>query len=172
MIVAAHEQNSDAFGKNLKELFKLDPNLVKKMLSDTIETNTKSNNLYDISEQIELSNVDKLYDDFSREIFDKNKKQKIEKELSNPQKIAKLQKKGLNVFCLSATLPPIEDLYKNKILDKKITKEFKPILPNVINTRPFEHIQLEDLDDVGNILTKTYSANNSFGSCSLILTKN
>ncbi len=179
MIVAAHEQNSDAFGKNLKELFKLDPNLVKKMLSDTIGTNTKSDILYDISEQITLSsNVNKLYNDFSKEIFGKNKKplqnkkQKIEKELSNPQKIAKLQKKGLNVFCLSATLPPIEDLYNNKILNKGTTKEFNPILPNVINTRTFEHIQLDNLDDVGNILTKTYSANNSFGSCSLILIEN
>jgi len=181
MIIAAHNKNSDAFGKNLKELFKLDPNLVKKMLSDTIGTNTKSDILYDISEQITpSSNVNKLYNDFSKEIFGRNKKplqnkkQKIEKELSNPQKIAQLQKEGLrlNVFCLSATLPPIEDLYKNEILDKSITKEFNPILPNVINTRPFEYIQLDNLDDVGNILTKTYSANNSFGSCSLILTKN
>ena len=179
MIIAAHNENSNAFGENLKELFKLDPNLVKKMLSDTIGTNTKSNNLYDISEQITLSsNVNKLYNDFSKEIFGKNKKplqnkkQKIEKELSNPQKIAELQKEGLNVFCLSATLPPIEDLYNNKILNKGTTKEFNPILPNVINTRPFKHIQLDNLDDVGNILTKTYSANNSFGSCSLILIEN
>ena len=178
MIVGAYNKDSDTFGTNLKELFKLDQHLVETMLSDTIETNTKSNNLYDISEQIELSNVDKLYDDFSREIVDKNKKplqnrkQKIEKELSNPQKIAKLQKEGLNVFCLSATLPPIEDLYNNKILNKGTTKEFNPILPNVINTRPFKHIQLDNLDDVGNILTKTYSANNSFGSCSLILIEN